>query len=140
MECFVIFVMTWCYCFATESKAHNVINHFILTIMNKENLYKDSVIEVIIITNIENNSLKSIALKYLNPENYLDKNGDEVIVTNVMGGETDWFILPHTFGIAVGKKLFEQYSLGLEGFEKSGIKNLKEWLLEFEIIDDAMCY
>jgi hypothetical protein len=108
--------------------------------MNKENLYKDSVIEVIIITNIENNSLKSIALKYLNPENYLDKNGDEVIVTNVMGGETDWFILPHTFGIAVGKKLFEQYSLGLEGFEKSGIKNLKEWLLEFEIIDDAMCY
>ena len=108
--------------------------------MNRKTLYKDCVIEVEILTEPENSSLKSIALKYLNPQNYCDKDGNEIIVRNKMGGETDWFILPHTFGITIGKKLFEQYCLGLRGFDEVGIEILKDWLMEFEAVDDAMCY
>jgi hypothetical protein len=108
--------------------------------MNRKTLYKDSVIEVEILTELENSSLKSIALKYLNPQNYNDKDGNEIIVKNIMGGETDWFILPHTFGITIGKKLLEQYCLGLKGFDIAGIEILKDWLVEFEAVDDAMCY
>jgi hypothetical protein len=62
------------------------------------------------------------------------------MITNAMGGETDWFILPFTFGAAVGKKLFEQYNAGLDGFDIEGINLLRKWLIEMEIIDDSMCY
>lgn len=108
--------------------------------MNDQNLYKDSVIEVKILTNPDNESLKSIALRYIKPFDYKDKNGNKVHVTNAMGGETGWFILPHTFGATIGKKLFEQNNAGLLGFDKNGIEILKNWLIEMEIIDDAMCY
>lgn len=57
-----------------------------------------------------------------------------------MGGETDWFVLPHTFGATIGKKLFEQYNAGLEGFDKSEVEILKNWLIDLEIIDNVMCY
>jgi len=103
-------------------------------------LYKDSVIEVKILTDDDNESLKSIALRYIKPSNYKGKNGHEVLVTNAMGGETDWFVLPHTFGATIGKKLFEQYNAGLEGFDKREVEILKNWLIDMEIIDDAMCY
>ena len=108
--------------------------------MTKKKLYQDSVIEVKILSDNENQSLKSIALKYIKPRNYNDKFGNEVVVTNSMGGETEWFILPFTFAATVGKKLFEQYNAGLEGFEVSEVEILKKWLIEMEIIDDAMCY
>lgn len=103
-------------------------------------LYKDTVIEVKITTDKSNKSLKSVAIKYVKPTNYQDENGKTVLITNSMGGETDWFILPFTFGTAVGKKLFEQYNAGLDGFDKRGIAILKDWLIEMEIIDNAMCY
>lgn len=108
--------------------------------MNLVKLYTDSVIDVAINIDNENPFLKSIALKYLTPKNYINKEGNEIVVTNAMGGETDWFILPFTFGATIGKKLFEQYSAGLDGFDKMGIDLLKEWLIEMEIIDDSMCY
>jgi len=98
------------------------------------------VIEVSIISETKNPDLKKIALKYLKPENYFDKKENEISVTNAMGGETDWFILPSTFGEIKEKKLFEQYSAGLAGFEKEGIQLLKVWLVENEIIDNLMCY
>jgi hypothetical protein len=103
------------------------------------NLYKDLVIEVSITDDIENESLKSIAIRYLAPGKGKKFDG-EVTFTNMMGGETDWFILPFTFGAAIGKKLFEQFNAGLDGFDEKGIKELKKWLIEMEIIDDAMCY
>ncbi len=108
--------------------------------MNDQILYNDSVIEVKILTDDTNESLKSIALRYIKPSNFKDKNGNDVLVTNAMGGETEWFILPHTFGATIGKKLFEQYNAGLLGFDKNGIEILKNWLIDMEIIDDAMCY
>ena len=108
--------------------------------MNDQILYNDSVIEVKILTDRENESIKSIALKYLKPATLKDKDGKDVHLTNVMGGETDWFILPYTFGTVIGEKLFEQYNAGLVGFDKNGIEILKKWLIEMEVIDDAMCY
>jgi hypothetical protein len=108
--------------------------------MNDQILYKDSVIEVKILTNANNESLKCIALRYIKPNDYKDKDGNKIHVTNAMGGETDWFILPHTFGATIGKKLFEQYNAGLLGFDKNGITILKNWLIDMEIIDDSMCY
>jgi len=103
-------------------------------------LYSDSVIEVKILTDENNKSVKHIAVRYVTPCSYKDKNGVEFIETNIMGGETNWFILPHTFGAVIGKKLFEQYHAGLDGFDKSGVEELKNWLVDMEIIDDAMCY
>jgi len=108
--------------------------------MNDPLLYKDSVIEVKILTDHENKSLKSIALRYVKPENYKGKDGQEIFVTNAMGGETDWFVLPYTFGATIGKKLFEQFNAGLNGFDRREVENLKNWLIDMEIIDDAMCY
>lgn len=108
--------------------------------MKDQILYKDSVIEVKILTDDDNELLKSIALRYLKTGSYKGKDGQEVLVTNAMGGETDWFVLPHTFGATIGKKLFEQYNAGLEGFDKRAVKILKEWLIDIEIIDDSMCY
>lgn len=108
--------------------------------MNDQILYRDSVIEVKILTADDNESMKSIALRYLKPEDYKGKNGQKVHVTNAMGGETDWFVLPHTFGGTIGKKLFEQYNAGLDGFDKRVVEVLKNWLIDMEIIDDAICY
>jgi hypothetical protein len=108
--------------------------------MNDQILYKDSVIEVKILTDEDNESLKSIALRYLKSGNHKGKDGQEIRVTNAMDGETDWFVLPHTFGAAIGKKLFEQYNAGLNGFDTREVEHLKNWLIDMEIIDNAMCY
>ena len=108
--------------------------------MESKIIYKDTVIEISIVDNSESPELKQIAIRYLKPKDYINKNGDKMKVTNVMGGETDLFILPHTFGAAIGKKLFEQRNAGLKGFEENGYKELLKWLIEMEIIEDAMCY
>ena len=108
--------------------------------MNSKSLYKDSVIEVKLLANDIDPSLKNIALKYVKPGGYKDKEGNEIIETNVMGGETEWFILPHTFSAVIGKKLFEQYHAGLFGFDENEIKVLKDWLIDMDVIDNAMCY
>lgn len=108
--------------------------------MNFKKLYTDSVIDVSIIIDNENESLKSIAIKYLKPQVYKGKDGNDVLFTNAMGGETDWFILPFTFGAVIGKKLLEQYSAGLDSFDEKGIELLKQWLIDMEVIDDSMCY
>ena len=108
--------------------------------MTKTIIYNDNVIEVCIIPNSENEELKSLAIRYLKPKNYQGKDGKEIQVTNAMGGETDWFILPFSFGVAIGKKLFEQKGAGLIGFNENGFDELKKWLIEMEEIDDAMCY
>jgi hypothetical protein len=108
--------------------------------MKYQTIYKDSVIEVSIIDDSKNVSIKSIALKYVKPMIGKKPDGSVVQFTNAMGGETDWFILPFTFGAAIGKKLLEQYIAGLIGFDSKGTDKLKKWLIEMEVIDDAMCY
>jgi len=108
--------------------------------MKETIIYNDDVIEVCIIPDSVNEDLNSIAIRYLEPRNYHRKDGQEIQMTNSMEGETDWFILPYTFGVAIGKKLLEQKTAGLTGFNESGFQELKEWLIEMEEIDDAMCY
>jgi hypothetical protein len=108
--------------------------------MTYKKLYSDSVIEVSLIMGTRKEGVEAIALKYLKPGDYKDKNSNTVMITNAMGGETDRFILPFTFGAAIGKKLFEQHNAGLDGFDIEGINLLRKWLIEMEIIDDSMCY
>ena len=57
--------------------------------MRNKTIYKDTVIEVSIVDNSKNSELKQIALRYLKPQDYNNKNGDLVKVTNAMGGETE---------------------------------------------------
>ncbi len=54
--------------------------------MNDQILYKDSVIVVKILTDEDNEALKSIVLRYLKTGSYKGKDGNEVFVTNTMGG------------------------------------------------------
>lgn len=106
-------------------------------------IYEDSVIAVKLSREemtSEKSSLYSLAIRYLSPENYKDKKGNIVKVTNIMGGETDWFILPYSFGVAIGKSLIEQKVSGLIGFDEDGFKKMVDWLIEMEELSDVMVY
>lgn len=106
-------------------------------------VYSDGVIAVALVAaDLERaeKNLMHLAVRWLPPLPYRDKAGNTVLTTNVMGGETDWFYLPHTFGAAVGKKLVEQKAAGLESFQVDGFARMVSWLVEMKELDDAMCY
>jgi hypothetical protein len=89
----------------------------------------------------EQASLFHLAIRYLKPQDTKDKNGNVVNkTTNLMGGETDWFILPSSFGVAVSKSLIEQKVSGLDCFNEDGFQRMINWLVEMEEISGAMCY
>jgi len=81
-----------------------------------------------------------LAIRYLRPKEYRDKAGHLHPTTNVMGGETDWFLLPYTFGAAVGRILAEQKLAGLPGFRQNGFEKMITWLVDTGELTDAMCY
>ncbi|MCL3782713.1 hypothetical protein EMN47_20190 [Prolixibacteraceae bacterium JC049] len=108
--------------------------------MEKLQIYSDSVIEIALFPDTETVEIQRIGFRYIKPQNYSDKYDKKVRVTNIIGEETDWFILPEIFSQVIGKKLFEQYNAGLTGFDTQTIEKLKNWLIKFEIIDDAMTY
>lgn len=106
-------------------------------------VYSDGVIAVALVAeDLEGaeKNLLHLAIRWLPPLPYRDKAGKPVPTTNVMGGETDWFWLPYTFGTAVGKKLVEQKVAGLDGFQVDGFARMVAWLVDMEELDDAMCY
>ena len=106
-------------------------------------IYEDGVIAVTLLMQDEAMPQKSrfgLAIRYLPPESYQDKSGNPVETTNSMGGETDWFILPYSFGVAIGKCLIQQKTAGLPGFSDDGFAKMVSWLVEMEEIPDAMCY
>ena len=106
-------------------------------------VYEDDVIAVklsAIDTASEKVFLFHLAIRYLIPKNYQNKENKTIEVTNMMGGETDWFILPYSFGIAIGKTLIEQKVSGLTGFDEGGFQRMVNWLIEMEEISDAMSY
>ena len=106
-------------------------------------IYDDGVISIglhVENTETDENDLFHIAIKWLTPEPYQQKDGTIVETTNIMGGETSWFVLPYSIGTAVGKKLAEQKIAGLPGFHESGFNRMVKWLVEMEYIDDSMCY
>ncbi len=106
-------------------------------------IYDDGVISVGLHaenTDADERDLIQVAIKWLTPQPYKQKDGTIVETTNLMGGETSWFLLPHTLGAAVGKKLTEQKTAGLSGFQDDGFNRMVKWLVEMEHLDDAMCY
>ena len=106
-------------------------------------VYDDGVISVSLFAEDQKAAEKDllyIAIRWLQPQTYKDKKGKEISVTNIMGCETDWFILPHSFGAAVGKNLISQKVAGLDGFNKKGFAKLVSWLVEMEEIQDSMNY
>jgi hypothetical protein len=106
-------------------------------------VYTDGVISVSLVAEDLERTEKNLfhlAIRWLPPVPYRDTAGNLVPTTNVMGGETDWFILPHTFGAVVGKKLVEQKVAGLQGFQDDGFAKMVAWLVDMEELDDAMCY
>lgn len=108
-------------------------------------VYDDGVVAAALLTHDKARSehesfARHLAIKWLLPTSYRDKQGVEVPTTNIMGGETDWFILPLTLGAAIGKQLIEQKAAGLPGFDEAGFAAMVEWLLEGEDIFDGMCY
>ena len=106
-------------------------------------IYEDSVIAVKLFAVDESNAergLYELATRYLKPQNTKYKDGSVGKVTNAMGGETDWFILPASFAYAVGKTLIEQKVSGLDGFNEDGFRKMIDWLIDMEVIQDAMVY
>jgi hypothetical protein len=106
-------------------------------------IYEDGIIAVALFAKSENaaeRSLFKIQIKYLQPQSHRNKEGELVAVTNIMGGETDWFIIPYSFSVAVAKTLIEQKTSGLPGFSEEGFERMIKWLIELEEIQDAMCY
>ncbi len=106
-------------------------------------IYDDEVISVGLHaenTEADEMDLIQLAIRWLKPESYKKKDGAVVEMTNLMGGETSWFLFPHSFGVAVGKKLIEQKTAGLAGFQENGFNRMVKWLVAMEHLDDAMCY
>ncbi len=106
-------------------------------------IYEDGVIAVVLLAENASSAKRSlfqIALRYLPPQSYVGKDGNTVKITNWMGGETDWFIVPYSFGVAIAKSLIEQHVSGLSGFSEDGFGRMVSWLVEMEEVSDAMCY
>ena len=103
-------------------------------------VYEDGVIAVAMVFPAESSSAASLAIRWLKPRPYTGKDGQMVQVTNHMGGETDWFVVPSTLAWAVGRTLVEQKAAGLEGFEDDGFAAMVRWLVDDEQLPDSMCY
>ena len=106
-------------------------------------VYEDGVISVSVVADDAGKAERNLwhlATRWLAPQPYRNKTGDTAQTTNVMGGETNLFILPHTFGAAIGKKLIEQNVSGLPGFHAEGFARMVAWLVDMEELSDAMCY
>lgn len=110
-----------------------------------EQIYVDDVIEVALFAENPDSAERQIfnlAIRYLQPKTYKNKEGKVIEVTNLMGGETDWFIVPYTFSVSIAKTLIEQKitGVGLPEFNENGFKKMVRWLIEMEEVNDSMCY
>jgi hypothetical protein len=103
-------------------------------------VYEDGVIGVALVSPSQSQSSISLAVRWLKPHSYARKDGQAVEVTNHMGGETDWFVIPLTFAAAVGRTLVEQQAAGLPGFHSDGFAALVRWLVDDGELTDSMCY
>jgi hypothetical protein len=107
----------------------------------KHTVYQDGTIAVGLFAG-ENDVLR-LGLRWLPPAPLRGKDGQVQQTTNVMGGETQWFLLPDSFGAAVGRRLIEQRvaDCGLTRFfNEAGFRAMVSWLIDLEELSDAMCY
>ena len=103
-------------------------------------VYDDAVIAVALVSSSASPASRSLALRWLRPRPNTGKDGQLVQLTNHMGGETDWFVVPFSLAAAMGRMLVEQQAGGLAGFDRDGFAALVRWLIEAEELHDAMCY
>ena len=67
---------------------------------------------------------------------------------NLMGGKTDWFVLPITYGEAICKRLLEQWAAATDCtgcsmitcFDEPGVAAMIRLLVDIEAISCGMCY
>ncbi|MBE0537817.1 MAG: hypothetical protein IH624_19325 [Phycisphaerae bacterium] len=107
-------------------------------------VYDDEVIAVGLFADdaeADKRDLLHLAIRWLRPPLVTGSEGQVLGTTsNCMGGETEWFLMPHSLGAAVGRTLLEQKASGLDGFDERGFKRMVAWLVEMEEVNDAMCY
>lgn len=109
-------------------------------------VYRDGIIAVGLFAenaSEDKRNILHVGLRWLPPETYRRQDGQAQQTTNVMGGETQWFLLPHSFGAAVGRKLIEQRVVdrGLaQFFTEPGFERMVSWLVEGDELSDGMCY
>lgn len=106
-------------------------------------IYEDGVVAVkLLAQNADSDERQTftLAIRYLPPQDIWKKDGSISKTTNIMGGETDWFIVPYSFSVAIAKSLMEQKVAGLTNFSDEGFSRMISWLVEMEEINDAMCY
>jgi hypothetical protein len=103
-------------------------------------IYDDGVVAVALVTTSPTSTSASIAMRWLEPIPYRGRDGQLVATTNLMGGSTDWFVLPWTLGAAIGRTLLQQQAAGLPGFDSEGFAALVRLLIDLEELPDAMCY
>ncbi len=101
-------------------------------------VYDDGVIAVAMVSPADHPGSTSLALRWLKPLPSADRDGQMVQVTNNMGGETGWFVVPATFAAAIGRTLVEQHAAGLAGFDGDGLAVLVRWLVEDDELHDSM--
>jgi hypothetical protein len=104
----------------------------------RHEVYEDGVIAVALVSLPEREL--GLAIRWLDPGQVVDRDGHVRTLTNVVGGETAWFCVPHTFAAAIGRKLVEQKAAGLPGFDEDGFAALVAWLKQGGELDDTMCY
>jgi hypothetical protein len=109
-------------------------------------VYSDSVISVGLFAadaDADKRHLLTLGMRWASPQPVKGRDGVWQKTTNLVGGETDWFLLPHSFGVSIGRTLIEQKTAnrGLAGcFDEEGFKRMVDWLVEMEELTDAMCY
>jgi hypothetical protein len=101
-------------------------------------IYSDGVVEAALM--LRDSSVSHIGIRWLEPQPSIGRAGELLATTNIMGGSTDWFLLPHSFGAAVAKALIERHTAGLHGFQAQGVSELIRWLVDMEELPDSMCY
>jgi hypothetical protein len=103
-------------------------------------VYDDNVVAVALVTAHEDSDMLSLALRWLEPGEVRKPDGSGYQLTNHMGGETDWLIIPFTFGASIGRTLVMQKAAGRLGFHDAGFAAMVEWLVDLDELEDAMCY
>ena len=103
-------------------------------------VYEDGVIAVGLVRSATGDSARHLALRWLPPGHVQRRDGQRVELTNAMGGETGWFVLPFSLAVGVAKSLAEQRASGLAGFDETGFSEMVSWLVDMDEFNDAMCY
>jgi hypothetical protein len=109
-------------------------------------VYDDGVISVGLFADdaeADQKHLLHLGMRWLHPESHQGKDGQLVETTNIMGGETQWFLLPHSFGVTIGRQLIEQKVADralADYFNEEAFKRMVAWLVEMEELSDALCY